>query len=658
MKRIKMIYYLSLFLLPFVLSSYTIADASAQTIFVNQNSSGSSDGTSWPNAFNLLQDALAASSGGDQIWVAAGIYKPDQGTNVTVGDRSASFVIKNGVALYGGFAGNETAISERDLQVNKSILSGDLNGNDTPGFVNNDENSYHVLIGSRTDATAILDGFTISNGNANIEVPPDYVGGGMYNYFGSPTLNNCTFTNNTAKYGGGLYNDYRASPTLTNSIFTNNTATLKGGGIRNFYYSSTILNNCTLTNNTAKYGGGLANKINSSSTITSSIFWGNIAQDIGPQIFQEMGSIILISYCDIDGADSMIYNTEGSSIVLYDNNINAEPMFDDNLHLQPLSPCIDAGDPASTLAYDIDNEERPQGAAADMGADEFSYIVLDTEAPTIPQNLGATLVSYTSVELTWEASTDNVGVSGYNIFRNDTSIGTTQNLSFTDTGIDPQNSYIYTITAFDASGNNSDDAVVNIFPDITGSLILTGNLTSAWHYINGTIITLGTTVINSGVDLDLVSGATVTFLPGFQVVEGGNLRAVASPDTDGDQIFDIVEQRSGCQNPNLPDTDGDGLSDSEEDTNKNGIHELALNETSPCSSDTDGDKMDDGWEVTYDLDPLVNDADDDPDGDNLTNYMEYYFNDSDPNDGNSLPPKGTFYEYDELGRIKKIIRIK
>ncbi len=189
-------------------------------------------------------------------------------------------------------------------------------------------------------------------------------------------------------------------------------------------------------------------------------------------------------------------------------------------------------------------------------------------------------------------------------------------------------------------------------------LTLTGDLTTGWHYINGSISTQGTTTVNAGVDLDLIAQTTISFNPGFQVMLGGTLRASSSPDTDGDLILDLVEERSGCQNPNLTDSDGDGLSDSEEDNNRNGIHELALNETSACNADTDGDKMSDGWEVNNSLNPLVDDADEDPDGDKLTNYIEYYFNSSDPLDGDSLPPKGTFYEYDELGRVKKIIRIK
>ena len=201
-------------------------------------------------------------------------------------------------------------------------------------------------------------------------------------------------------------------------------------------------------------------------------------------------------------------------------------------------------------------------------------------------------------------------------------------------------------------------AALSIAPVHAEDLTLSGNLSSGWHYINGGISTQGTTVIGSGVSLDLVAQTRIGFYPGFKVEAGGTLMAAASPDSDGDLIHDIVEDRSGCMSPLLLDTDGDGLSDNEEDNNRNGIHELALNETSACSSDTDGDKMDDKWERDNSLDPLVNDADQDPDGDKLTNYLEYYFNKSNPQDPASLPPKGTYYEYDDLGRIKRIVRIK
>jgi len=186
---------------------------------------------------------------------------------------------------------------------------------------------------------------------------------------------------------------------------------------------------------------------------------------------------------------------------------------------------------------------------------------------------------------------------------------------------------------------------------------------------------------------------------------GASFKAAASPDTDGDLILDRVEKASGCSNYQLTDTDGDDLSDSQEDANRNGIHELALNETSACNGDTDGDRIDDKWERDYGLDPLTDDADQDPDGDKLTNLHEYMLgtnpdsydidNDNDtlpdwfefqffgnlsqrPNDdydfdgftnyqeyaagGNpadrgNRPNPGLYYEYDALGRLKKICRI-
>ena len=164
------------------------------------------DCSSWANACSL-QTALTDSGSGDQIWVAAGMYKPGAA-------RTDTFQLKNGVAVYGGFAGTETLLTERNPAANVAILSGDLNGDDS-GFTNNGENSYHVVTGSGTDNTAVLDGFTITGGNANGSFPNDN-GGGMYNNTGSPTLFNVTFSGNSAIYGGGGMYNYTSSPTLTN----------------------------------------------------------------------------------------------------------------------------------------------------------------------------------------------------------------------------------------------------------------------------------------------------------------------------------------------------------------------------------------------------------------------------------------------------------
>ncbi len=192
---------------------------SSHIIYVNENAVGANNGTSWANAFTDLQAALGAATAGDEIWVAAGTYKP---TTVTT-DRDATFTLKNGVALYGGFAGTETQRDQRDWATNITILSGDINNSETL-----DGNAYSVVTGSGTDATAVIDGFTITMGNADATVgnffDPSRSGGGMYNTSSSPTVTNSTFSGNSAgDNGGGMFNT-GGSPTVTNSIIWNNSA--------------------------------------------------------------------------------------------------------------------------------------------------------------------------------------------------------------------------------------------------------------------------------------------------------------------------------------------------------------------------------------------------------------------------------------------------
>lgn len=171
--------------------------AAGRIIYVDANASGANDGSSWTDAYNYLQDAFAdANSNGDvnEIWVAEGIYKPDKGgSSNTPGDRTATFQLINGVAIRGGY-GEFGAVepNARDVNGYETILSGDLDGNDVEVIDPCDlldeptrsENSYHVVTGSGTDETAVLDGFTITASTANGSYP-DGSGGGMYNDSGS-----------------------------------------------------------------------------------------------------------------------------------------------------------------------------------------------------------------------------------------------------------------------------------------------------------------------------------------------------------------------------------------------------------------------------------------------------------------------------------------
>jgi hypothetical protein len=253
---------------------------------------GSGGCTSWADACEL-QTALAAASSGAEIWVQAGVYKPTAGT-----DRTLTFALKSGVAIYGGFVGTETKRNQRDWETNVTTLSGDIGA-----AGDNSDNSYHVVTGSGVDATAILDGFTITGGNANGGSYADF-GGGMYNNAGSPTLTDITFSANSAAYGGGLFNhtsnpalnhitfaenyasqngggmyNYLSSPTLIHSIFYSNDASLNGGGMDNTG-GSPMLTNITFSENTAADGGGLYN-YESSPTLTDVTFSSNDASQDG-----------------------------------------------------------------------------------------------------------------------------------------------------------------------------------------------------------------------------------------------------------------------------------------------------------------------------------------------------------------------------------------
>ena len=211
--------------------------ARADVIYVNTNSLGPThDGTGWSTAYLSLQDALNKPPIiGDQIWVAAGTYEPGS-------SRTDSFEMVNGVTIYGGFPDSgEPNLADRDWHSNETILSGDI------GVVGDDsDNCYHVFyhwVGLNLDANAVLDGFTVTAGNANgtSEVYHDS-GGGMLNYGSSPMLKNCTFNNNSAlSNGGAMCNEDSSSPIVTNCTFIVNSAGTGGGMYNKVNISTTVI---------------------------------------------------------------------------------------------------------------------------------------------------------------------------------------------------------------------------------------------------------------------------------------------------------------------------------------------------------------------------------------------------------------------------------
>ena len=267
-------------------------------IYVDDDATGSNDGSSWADAYTYLQDALADADNSAkpvEIRVAQGIYKPDRGVGITHGNRNATFRLINGVTLKGGYAGcGEPDPNARDIRLHETILSGDLNGDDTdvydPGDFWHDrmwsDNSHHMVTTSETNESAVLHGFKITSGYCLgpppiVFDPPAYHGGGMVIIAASPTVVDCTFAGNAVTAGGGaVVNLEGSSPTLVNCKFERNYAG-SGGAISNsnsklklikchFYQNfasgggaisgsrdgSIDLRNCSFVQNTAKYSGG------------------------------------------------------------------------------------------------------------------------------------------------------------------------------------------------------------------------------------------------------------------------------------------------------------------------------------------------------------------------------------------------------------------
>lgn len=261
-------------------SSATLAATVAVTVVpplpgnvrvVNHAATGANNGTSWADAYTDLQSALAAATSGQEIWVAAGTYTPS-----STGDQNASFALRNGVALYGGFAGTEYLRAERDWSAHVTVLSGDLTGDDADDTYNFLNNSRGVVTGMEIDATAVLDGFTITGGTGAVLG----TGGGVYLSSSSPTLRNLTVINNTV--GGMILKS--SSPTLTDVTISGNGQATYGGGMWLREFSSPTLRNVTITGNTAVFGGGMNNWQSSPTLINVTISY-NRTQSHGGAAF-------------------------------------------------------------------------------------------------------------------------------------------------------------------------------------------------------------------------------------------------------------------------------------------------------------------------------------------------------------------------------------
>ncbi len=258
-----------------IVSNYRRAGVSGlpAVLYVRDSAPPGGDGTSWATAFNDLQEALcqADRSRGDvqQIWVAAGFYTPDRGTGL----RQMSFRLADGLAIYGGFSGTETMLSQRDWQNYETVLSGDIG---TPGDPN--DNSQHVVVAELVGSSARLDGFTIWGGSALVDdLYFAALGGGLRCRAASPTIANCAFNGNRAVRGGGMSCTEGSAPLVYDCVFSGNLAEFLGGALQ-VNASSPVFDGVTFYDNDAEWGGG------------TSVFGGSAVFDLCVWLFNRADS--------------------------------------------------------------------------------------------------------------------------------------------------------------------------------------------------------------------------------------------------------------------------------------------------------------------------------------------------------------------------------
>ncbi len=240
--------------LQFILLICLCTALQAKTYFVKPLASGS--GSSWQDACPLLT-ALASAEAGDDVWVAAGAYLP-----TTTNNRDASFQLRQGVRLYGGFSGQETSLQQRNWMLNKSILSGDIGQADL-----SEDNAYTILY-IENGENILVDGFIFTSGMARDfteAIQPSSSGGAIFINSGSPQISNCQFINNQARYGGAVYINGQqspANPVFSSCRFEKNQVSFNGGAIYNNGkngMANPIFQACTFEENKSDYGACIFN---------------------------------------------------------------------------------------------------------------------------------------------------------------------------------------------------------------------------------------------------------------------------------------------------------------------------------------------------------------------------------------------------------------
>ncbi|WP_118951838.1 T9SS type A sorting domain-containing protein [Taibaiella helva] len=301
-----------------VMLCLTALRSTATIVYVDSaNFAGNQDGTSWASAYYSFQYGIDFANPGDTVWVAKGTYSPVAGT---------SFTLKKDLKIFGGFKNTDTVFSQRDFTTNITRLKGNSNS-----VIQNDS---ALLI----TTSMILDGFIIASGNG-------YVGGGIYNRYASPTITNCTFTNNTTSPytsgGGGAMMNVGGAPYIAYCTFSGNSAPIfygnppnasgsGGGGAVTNSGSSPVFYRCTFNSNSAAGFGGAMYNVNAHPTISYCKFEYNTVSS--PSIFVRGGAIYNDPRSTLD-LDSCIFSRNNG--VFYGGAI-----YNDSVSLFRVTRCV------------------------------------------------------------------------------------------------------------------------------------------------------------------------------------------------------------------------------------------------------------------------------------------------------------------------------
>lgn len=385
----------------------------AATSYVTMTGAGTQDGTSWANArpANALQLAINGSITGDQVWVAEGIYRPltdHLGSSNPTDPRLRCFYMKAGVKIYGGFpnTGSPTLAQRRPFQY-LTKLSGDWNANG-----NIADNSYSVIYNLNNNLTnsAILDGFTITEGNSGVNT-----GAGIENVGASPTISNCYITANIGAKGSAIANETNSNARIVKCVIFENTSTNVGGALYNLNSTVTV-SNCLIINNSAANFGAVLYQEGGTVTFSFCTIANNIANSRGtivcftgtnPNTTSIYNSIIAENsadeYTSTSAGTPYSYNRNNSNLTQYYNqtlptNYYGSPAFldssdpngvddifgtsDDGFNILISSPAIDKGSvgniPAG-ITTDMKGDARIFNSFPDLGAYESQVVATENQ---------------------------------------------------------------------------------------------------------------------------------------------------------------------------------------------------------------------------------------------------------------------------------------